>query len=231
MSNGFCDRMWTGHREVFEAFWEHPFLTGLRDGTVPGEAVLHYVGQDHQYLNAYLRCYGLGVSLSPDRGWVSFFRDQIDFLLHDETHPHRVMCAANGVEYEDVQAERLAPSAQAYVDHMSACGHDALGVLMASLLPCPWTYIWAGQRALREELVAPGNPYRGWWEFYASADCVALLDDEIARVDALAGSAGPLEVARMEEAFVRSLHHEVRFWQMAWTQETWDSLGASALRQ
>lgn len=230
MSNSFCDRMWTRHREAFEAFWEHPFLVGLRDGTVPGEAVLHYVGHDHQYLNAYLRCYGLGISLSPDRGWVSFFRDQIDFLLHDETHPHRVMCAANDVTYEAVQAQHLAPSAQAYVDHMLRCGHDSLGALMASLLPCPWTYIWAGRRALREDLVEPGNPYRGWWEFYASPECAALLDDEIARVDALAAAAGPVELGRMENAFELSLRHEVRFWQMAWTRETWELVPQPATR-
>jgi phospholipid/cholesterol/gamma-HCH transport system permease protein len=33
--------------------------------------------------------------------------------------------------------------------------------------------------------------------------------------------AGPAERQRMADAFERSCHHEIRFWQMAWTQERW----------
>ncbi|MGD7704714.1 thiaminase II [Microlunatus sp. Y2014] len=206
---------------LFEAFWEHPFLAGLRDGTLAPEKVLHYVGQDHQYLTAFMRCYGLGAAASPDRDWIGFFTDQTNFLLHDETHPHHVMCDAVGVSYAEAQVERLAPSAQAYVNHMMAAAHDSLGVLMAALLPCPWTYIWAGTRLLAEAPPGPDNPFAGWWEFYGSPDCQGLLDEFCRRLDLLAAEAGPAELARMEAAFELSCHHETRFWQMAWSRETW----------
>jgi thiaminase/transcriptional activator TenA len=206
---------------LFEAFYHHPFLRSLADGTADRETVLHYVGQDNQYLTAYLRCYGLGISLSPDREWVAWFRDNIDFLLHDETHPHHVLCAAFDVGYEEAQVDRLAPSAQAYVDHLLVSAHDSLGVLMAALLPCPWTYIWAARRQMTEEPVAPDNPFHGWWDFYAGTATTSILEDFTSRVDALAEEAGPAERQRMAHAFEVSCHLEVRFWEMAWTQEQW----------
>lgn len=207
--------------EVFTAFWQHPFLRGLHDGTVPRECVIHYVGQDHQYLNAFIRCYGAGIARSPDRAWMAWFHTQIRFLLEDEQHPHHVMCHAVGISYDDVRQEQLGPSAQAYVDHMESCSRDTLGVLLAAMLPCPWTYVWAAVRALSDDPPPPDNPFRGWWEFYGSTARRDIVADFRERVDALADEAGTAERDRMARAFDRSRRHEVRFWEMAWSRETW----------
>ncbi|MGH2762141.1 MAG: thiaminase II [Thermoleophilaceae bacterium] len=207
--------------DVFTAFWEHPFLAGLRDGSLERERVLHYVGQDHQYLSAFVRCYGLGLSLSPDRDWMRFFHDNVTFLLEDETHPHHALCRAAGVSYEEAQIERLAPSAQAYVNHMLESARDTLGVMLAALLPCPWTYIWAGTRLMTEAPPGEDHPFGDWWAFYGSEQCRDILGAFRARFDALAADAGTAERLRMAAAFESSCHHEVRFWEMAWTLEDW----------
>lgn len=225
-AGSFTAKLRRTHDRLFEAFWSHPFLDGMRDGTLSREATLHYVGQDHQYLSAYLRCYGLGMAASPDRAWMEHFVTSSYFLLNDESHPHHVMCNAFGVDYSAVQQERLAPSSQAYIDHMTACGHDTLGVLSFALLPCPWTYIWAGERYLAEAKpdAAQTNPFHDWWVFYGSDDSRAILADLLERCERLAQEAGPSERARMARAFELSCHHEIRFWQMAYTQESWDTL-------
>lgn len=209
------------HTDLFTAFWEHPFLRGLHDGSVPAACVRHYVGQDHQYLNAFIRCYGTGIAMSPDRDWMGWFSGQVQFLLEDEQHPHHVMCDAIGVSYDSIRQQPLAPSAQAYVDHMQQCSHDSLGVLLAAMLPCPWTYVWAGTKAMTEQPPAPDNPFRGWWEFYGSPECQGILAEFRSRLDRLADEAGPSELDRMARAFELSCHHEIRFWQMAWTLEDW----------
>ncbi|QBI18764.1 thiaminase II [Egibacter rhizosphaerae] len=209
------------HKDLFESFWAHPFLRGLHDGTLPRECVIHYVGQDHQYLNAFIRCYGLGVARSPDRRWMAWFNEQIRFLLEDEQHPHHVMCEAVGISYDDVRQEDLVPSAQAYVNHMELCARDSLPVLMAGLLPCPWTYIWACTRAMSEDPPANDNPFHGWWAFYATDEVQNLLAEFQRGVDELAERASPSERDRMARAFERSCHHEVRFWEMAWSLESW----------
>lgn len=206
---------------IFDAFWQHPFLEGMRDGTLAAEKVVHYVAQDHQYLTAYMRCYGLGIAASPDRSWMSWFHDNLAFVLADETHPHHALCRAAGVTYDEVQVERLAPSAQAYIDHMMESARDSLGVLLAALLPCPWTYIWSGTRFLSESTPDDGHPFADWWRFYGSEEINARLAETLARFDLLAADAGNTERRRMAASFEASCHHEVRFWEMAWTLEDW----------
>jgi thiaminase/transcriptional activator TenA len=217
----FTAHLRASNDELFAAFWEHPFLRSLHDGTIPRECVLHYVGQDHQYLSAFVRCYGLGIARSPDREWMGWFAERVRFVLDEEQHPHRVLCEAVGVDRADVRRHELAPSAQGYVDHLIASAHDTLGVLLAALLPCVWTYVWAGTRAVDEDPPAPDNPFLGWWSFYGSGECREVLDDFRTRVDRLAEAAGPVERERMARAFARSCAHEVRFWQMAWSREDW----------
>lgn len=225
--DGFTAGLGRRYAHLFAEFYDHPFLAGLRDGRVEPAAVRHYVGQDHQYLTAYLRCYGLGMALAPDRSWAAFFHGKAGFLLDDESHAHHAMCDFLGVRYEDVQVSRLAPSAQAYVDHMLSAGRDSLGVLLAALLPCPWTYIWSARRFwLDERATTPGaiaadHPLAGWWEFYAAERTEDVLADLRARLDALAADAGEAERARMEHAFELSCRYETRFWQMASTLEDW----------
>ncbi|MGH3501933.1 MAG: thiaminase II [Nocardioidaceae bacterium] len=214
---------WLGQRyaSLFDEFWEHPAVAGLRDGSLPAECVRHYVGQDYQYLTVFMRCYGLGIAASPDRDWVAWFHNQVGFLLAEETHPHHALCRAIGTSYEQVQASRLAPTARGYVDHMTVAGHDDLPVLLAALLPCPWTYIWAATRFIEQTPPAADHPFGDWWWFYASPESQKLLDEFRTRLDTLAAEAGDAERHRMVTAFETSCQYEVRFWQMAWTQEDW----------
>lgn len=209
------------NESLFEAFWAHPFLAGLREGSLERDRVLHYVGQDHLYLSAFVRCYGLGLSMSPDRDWMRWFHANVSFLLDDETHPHYALCRAAGVSYSEAQQDLLAPSAQAYVNHMMESARDTLGVMLAALLPCPWTYIWAGERQLRDDPPGPGHPFGDWWRFYGSEECRGILAEFRQRFDALAADASAGERARMAAAFQASCHHELRFWEMAWTLEEW----------
>ncbi|TDQ52216.1 thiaminase II [Actinorugispora endophytica] len=218
---GFTADLGRRHADLFEAFYRHPFLGGMRDGTLGREQVLHYVGQDHAYLTAYVRCYGLGLTLSPDREWMRFFHDSVAYTLGEEGQAHEALCAFAGTAYEDAQVDRLAPSAQAYVDHMSAAGRDTLGVLVAALLPCPWTYGWAARRFAAEAAPGEDHPFHGWWSFYAEPSGGEAVATMRSLLDGLAAGAGPAERERMERAFEVSCHHEIRFWEMAWSLEDW----------
>ncbi|GLU47129.1 thiaminase II [Nocardiopsis ansamitocini] len=225
---GFTAELGRRHADLFEAFYQHPFLRGMRAGTLAKEQVLHYVGQDHQYLTAYIRCYGLGLALSPDREWMRYFHDSVAFVLSEEDHAHQALCDFAGTSYADAQVDVLAPSAQAYVNHMMEAGRDSLAVLLAALLPCPWTYLWSAQRFLAEGTLGEDHPFHGWWAFYADPSMGSTLTRLRGLLDELAAQAGAAELERIEKAFVASVHHEVRFWQMAWSLEDWTPVGSDS---
>ncbi|ELW9008209.1 thiaminase II, partial [Campylobacter upsaliensis] len=44
---------------IFQAIFEHPFVQGIGKGDLKKEQLIHYVKQDFEYLNAFMKIYGL----------------------------------------------------------------------------------------------------------------------------------------------------------------------------
>ncbi|MGE7055971.1 thiaminase II, partial [Paenibacillus glucanolyticus] len=88
---------------IFQAIFDHPFVRGIAAGTLSREQLIHYVKQDFEYLNAYMRIYGIAISKSTSRNEIATFNEQISFILNSEIHPHQNFCAAAGVTYEELQ--------------------------------------------------------------------------------------------------------------------------------
>lgn len=206
---------------LFEAIFAHPFVRGIAEGKLGREQLIHYVKQDYEYLNAYMRVYGMAISKCADREEIALFHEQISFILHSEVHPHRNFCAVAGVKFEDVQGFPLAPSADHYVKHMLTVAHQgSLGEIMAALLPCPWTYLEIGRRLMEEVKPDPSHPFGDWIRFYGgmAGEATELMRS---RVDAWGETSNQAERARMKEHFMYSCQLEYLFWDMAFKVEEW----------
>lgn len=207
--------------EVFEAIFEHPFVRGIADGNLQKEQLIHYVKQDYEYLNAYMRIYGIAISKCESRGDIALFNEQISFILNSEIHPHQNFCAVAGVRFEDLQGFPLAPSAHHYIRHMLTVAHEgSLGEILAVLLPCPWTYLEIGRKLLAEVKPAPEHPFHDWIQFYGGrvTDVTQRFRDVL---DQWAETAAEAERRRMEEHFMQSCQLEYLFWDMAYKLEEW----------
>lgn len=206
---------------IFQAIFDHPFVKGIAEGNLKREQLIHYVKQDFEYLNAYMRIYGIAISKSISREEIAAFNEQISFILHSEVHPHQNFCAAAGVTYEELQGYPLAPSAHHYIRHMLTVAHEgSLGEIMAVLLPCPWTYLEIGRKLLNEVKPDASHPFYDWISFYGNRgeDATAKFRD---RLDAWAERATAAERERMREHFMLSCQLEYLFWDMAYKQEEW----------
>ena len=206
---------------IFQAIYEHPFVRGIAEGNLTREQLIHYVKQDFEYLNAYMRIYGIAISKSTSREDMAVFNEQISFILNSEVHPHQNFCAIAGVTYEEMQGYPLAPSAHHYIRHMLTVAHEgSLGEIMAVLLPCPWTYLEIGRRLMDEVRPDESHPFYEWICFYGNQiEDVTFKYRE--RVDAWAKVATAAERERMIEHFMLSCQLEYMFWDMAYTQEQW----------
>lgn len=206
---------------IFQAIFDHPFVKGIAEGKLAREQLIHYVKQDFEYLNAYMRIYGIAISKSTSREEIATFNEQISFILHSEVHPHQNFCAAAGVTYEELQGYPLAPSAHHYIRHMLTVAYEgSLGEIMAVLLPCPWTYQEIGRKLLDEVKPDESHPFYDWIYFYGNRgeDATAKF---CSRVDEWAERATAAERERMKEYFMLSCQLEYMFWDMAYKQEEW----------
>ncbi|MGM1050591.1 MAG: thiaminase II [Bacillota bacterium] len=206
---------------IFQAIYEHPFVRGIADGNLSKEQLIHYIKQDYEYLNAYMRIYGIAISKCRTRDEIADFNEQISFILHSEVHPYQNFCAVAGVTYEEMQGYPLAPSAHHYIHHMLTVAHEgSLGEIMAVLLPCPWTYLEIGRKLLDEVQPDESHPFYEWIYFYGNRAEDAAANFR-SRVDAWAQEATPAERERMAEHFMLSCKLEYMFWDMAYRQEEW----------
>ncbi|NGP46682.1 thiaminase II [Bacillaceae bacterium SIJ1] len=220
----FTEMLRAENDATFEAIFDHPFVQGLKKGDVPKEALIHYVKQDFEYLNAFMKVYGLAISKCSSREDMSLFNEQISFVLHSEIHPHNNLCQVAGVRYEELQGFPLAPTANHYVMHMMNTGHQGtLGEIMAVLLPCPWTYLEIGKRLVNEVNPQPGeHPFYDWIHFYGTSSMDELTKSLRTWLDAyVEEKAAPWEKEKMREAFAKSCQLELGFWEMAYSVEEW----------
>lgn len=206
---------------IFQAIFNHPFVRGIADGNLSKEQLIHYIKQDYEYLNAYMRIYGIAISKCTTREEIADFNEQISFILHSEVHPHQNFCAVAGVTYEEMQGYPLAPSAHHYIRHMLTVAHEgSLGEILAVLLPCPWTYLEIGRKLLDEVQPDETHPFYEWIYFYGNRAEDAAANFR-SRVDAWALEATAAERERMVEHFMLSCQLEYMFWDMSYRVEEW----------
>lgn len=218
----FSEQLRQEAEPIFEAIFSHPFVRGIGEGDVPKEVLIHYVKQDYEYLNAFMKVYGLAVSKCDNREDMAMFNEQISFVLNSEIHPHHNFCEVAGVEYEDLQGEPLAPTAHHYITHMLTVAHQgSLGEILAALLPCPWTYREIGEKIMKDVQPDRAHPFYEWISFYSDEKCALITKSFCERLDHWAEEASEREKQKMKDAFLKSCRLEYSFWEMAYTQQQW----------
>lgn len=218
----FTETLREENQDVYQAIFNHSFVQGIGKGSVPNEALAHYIKADYEYLNAFMYIYGIAISKSNNRQDISFFNNQIDFVLNSEIHPHNNFCEQIGVGYEELQGYPLPPTADHYVKHMMYHAHmGSLGEIIAALLPCPWTYLEIGQELMKSYQPTEDHPFYPWISFYANNDVAETTLKMRDMLDKLAANAGSAELEKIKSAFRKSCQLELSFWEMAYTCEVW----------
>ena len=62
------ERMLSATKDIWAQYHTHPFVTGLRDGTLDEEKFRFYIVQDYLYLRDYARVFGVGAAKAERYG-------------------------------------------------------------------------------------------------------------------------------------------------------------------
>lgn len=217
----FTVRLQSEAQSVLESIYQHPFIQELAEGTLQAGPLIHYVKQDHEYLQAMIQTRALAIAKCTRREDVKLFHSSISYVLNSEGQAHESFCKAAGVQYEEITGAALAPAAHHYVQHMLSTAHSGtIGDIIAVTLPCPWIYLELGRRLLRE--VQPGRDHRffEWITFYGE-DSGKTVDNYCRRLDEIAETARPDELERMRQLFLTSCKLEYMFFDAAYRMEEW----------
>ncbi|WP_096189800.1 thiaminase II [Evansella halocellulosilytica] len=206
---------------IFEATYNHPFVKGIAEGHLKKEQLIHYVKQDFEYLNAMIQARALGIAKSSNREDMEMFNSSIGFILNSEIHPHNNFCRVAEVEYEDLQGYKLAPTAQHYSNYMLKVAHEGtIGELISVTLPCPWIYLYIGERMMEEYKPDENHPFYEWISFYG-VQTEPRMQKYLEKLDQVAEHASDEERQLMKDHFMTSCQLEYMFFDMAYNIEEW----------
>ncbi|PID63259.1 MAG: thiaminase II [Gammaproteobacteria bacterium] len=208
-----------GCPETWRAYTHHRFVEGLRDGTLPRAAFLHYLIQDYVFLVHFSRAWSMGVVKAETLDEMKVCARILDVLVNFEMDLHVKTCAAEGVDEEALFTALEELENLAYTRYVLDAGMqgDFLD-LMAALAPCCLGYGEIGLRLSRE---APNDtPYRTWIETYAGAEYQQAMQSVGTMIDgAVALRLGPdpehaPRWQRLQQRFAVATRLEVGFWDM-----------------
>jgi thiaminase/transcriptional activator TenA len=218
--DGFSGELWQGISGIYGAILEHPFLTGLTDGSLAPSAFAYYVVQDVLFLQQYARALAAVASRAPDSAGTLMFAEHAAGIISDEQKLHQSLLADLGIDPATADAAEPAPTTLAYTSYLVAVtttGSYAEGV--AAVLPCYQVYFEAGR-----ELARRGSPvarYQHWIDTYASEDFGEVVRAVRDVADELGPGLTPAERALMHRHFRATSRFEWMFWDMGFREETW----------
>lgn len=202
--------------EYWHDYTHHPFVEGMKDGTLPREAFLNYLRQDYLFLIHFSRAWSLAVVKAGNLAEMQAASATVHGLLHFEMALHVEICEAEGISKTELEAAEEAPANMAYTRYVLEAGYsgDFLD-LLAALAPCIMGYGEIGARLMRE---AGETPYRDWIETYAGDEFQKICRDAGALMDqAVADRLGPEPelLPRWEglcRHFANATRLEIGFW-------------------
>lgn len=220
MAESFSAELWQGITGIYAAILDHPFLTGMTDGSLPGEAFTFYVIQDALYLRRYARALAAVSARAPDAAHTEMFARHAASIVAVEMSLHDTLLADLGIDPDAVDATPEAPTTLAYNSYLLANtlgGSYAEGV--GTVLPCYWIY-----REVGRHLLGKGSPdarYQRWIDTYGGEGFDAEVGEVIAATDVLGPHLSVWERYRMRACFETTSRYEWMFWDMAYRQESW----------
>ena len=215
----FCEEVRTETGLYFEGSFNHPFVKGIVDGSLPIEKFKYYMMQDAYYLKHYTKVLAIAASKAETNDDIVFFLDSCSYINESELVLHRTVFKELGVTVDEINNFKPAPSTYNYVSHMYNAVHNG-GVeeAFAAILPCPWIYQEIGEKYKNSK---PGvKLYQEWIDIYSSPELKEKIDFQKAMMNRFAIE-HPLKIYLLKSHFKKSCYYEWKFWEMSWTLENW----------
>jgi len=203
---------------VFRKILEHPFLSGLADGTLPEDVFAYYVRQDALYLENYARTLAAIAARLPRQKQRDLMAGFVKDTIAAEHCMHEL--------YQNMEAKHLppapakaSPTCQSYMSYEARMAAEApVEVACAAILPCFTVYQQVGEHLLATRRKI-GNPYNDWIDAYADPAFDKATRSAAALCDELAAAAPSSIWKRMTETYVHCTRMEWMFWDSAWKKE------------
>lgn len=217
--NGIVFPLLRSSSKHWHAYTRHAFVEGLKDGTLPRDAFLHYLKQDYIFLIHFSRAWALAVTKAGTLDEMKACSASVNGLVNGEMQFHIETCAKIGISEEEILATVETPENLAYTRYVLEAGYSGDFIsLLAALAPCIFGY---GEIGLRLKAEKTSEKYADWIDTYAGDEyqdicknAGKLLDQAV--ISRLGDGFENIPVwAKIKQNFDTATRLEVSFWDMS----------------
>lgn len=220
VSNTWTTELWDAVDPIYAAIVEHPFLTGLGDGTLPAESFAYYLAQDAYYLRDYARALAVVGAKAPSHAVAGVFGRHAAETVRVELALHASLLPELGVSAAALASVAVSPTTTAYTSYLLATVYGgSFGEALAAVLPCYWVYQRVGDALLKHG--SPEPRYQRWIDTYGGDAFAATVAEVLAVADETGPQLGDADRRRAGAHFLATTRYEWMFWDAAWRQESW----------
>lgn len=217
----FSAQAWSTVAPWYAAITAHPFVTGLRDGTLDTHIFARYLTEDAHYLTGYATALAATSARLADPDDAALLARSAAEATQAERMLHRGFLAPMGIDPDAGHAGEPAPTGRAYVAMLQAAATLApVEVAVAALLPCFRVY-WEVGSAIAAGEPVPDHPYRAWIDTYADPEFEQATRQVEELADRLADTAPESRRGEMLQTYQHATRYEWMFWDAAWRAEAW----------
>jgi thiaminase/transcriptional activator TenA len=214
------DDLWAVMEPVFKQILEHPFVTGLTDGSLPMESFAYYVAQDSHYLRDYARALALVAAKAPDESTLAMFAAHAQGAIEVEKQLHAGFAHDLQPAYAAEFSSPVSPTTLAYTSYLlRVCSQGDFAQGLAAVLPCYWIYAEVGAALFTKS--SPQPLFARWIETYGGEEFAGIVAAVLDAVDAVGRTAGAAQVSAMRDHVLTTSKYEWMFWDAGLRRETW----------
>jgi thiaminase (transcriptional activator TenA) len=202
---------------------DHPFWSGMRDGSLPGVALVHFVEQDTGHLLPWFgRAFASCAAVAADDAHAQLL-GQCAFATIESAPRLRAalteLAPALGVSPPAARTP-AGPTTSAYCSYVRSAAETSLPAGLGAVLPFMWFHLDVCED-LASRLVR-GSRYAPWLEVYHPGEGVwHAVRAFLGMVDGLAEQWSDAERAVLIEHFCFAGRYEWAFAEAGWCQQGW----------
>ena len=161
--------LWDLNIEIANKCLNHPFVQGIKNGTLNENAFKIYVAQDAFFLRAFRQAYALAIAKCDDTETAKIFHKLMAGVL-EELNLHKEYSKKLGIDIDNVKP---LPACRAYTDFLLRIAYQKdIDEIVAAIAPCMVLYAFIGKKLA--ENYNKESKYTDWIKTYSGEDMEKL---------------------------------------------------------
>ncbi len=205
-------------KEIWQSYYEHPFVKGIENGTLDREKFRYYIIQDFKYLVDYAKAFAVGIAKAKSIETTQIFSNYIALLTGSEMNIHHGYMGKFAVSQEELDKTPQALDNLSYTSYMLRVAYEeGEAEILAAILSCAYSYELIAKNIVKNNPDSVNHDFYGEWiSGYASDEYsngnVVLTD----ALNKLTKGYTEQQIKHLADIFVACSRYEYLFWELSW---------------